>query len=328
MDLPPSSSVAQLRAERACFDGTLLAALAYGALLMLYMQLVQVLLIRPKRGRTFWAIVTYSAFMFPLATLDIAGMFKFSEMSYVDNRNYSGGPAAFYRDRSSEAVNVMGLVSGTILPWIGDLLMLYRLLVVWNCKCWVSVIPILVHLAKTAMSIPLLIAYIRPLDPKWKLVVDDYATAYYSLNVAFNIFVAFMICARFYMMRRKLETVMGGLHAAFYTSTVTMFVESGGFFTVWATAYLVLRSRGTVVREVFLLPYTHILSITRMLIILRMAENRAWSKDLVAATDRGVLDWQVSSTHSVPLHDIPGSSMTSFNNKTLPRKFQGDAAMM
>jgi hypothetical protein len=71
-------------------------------------------------------------------------------------------------------------------------------------------------------------------------------------------------------------------------------------------------------------------SITRMLIILRMAQDQAWSKDLVAATDRGVLDWQVSSTHSVPLHDIPATSisMSSFNTKILPRKFQDDAALM
>lgn len=77
---------------------------------MLYMQLVQVLLIRPKRGRSFWAIIAYAAVMFPLATLDIAGVFKFSEMSYVDHRNYPGGPAAFHKNHASEAVNVMGLV--------------------------------------------------------------------------------------------------------------------------------------------------------------------------------------------------------------------------
>lgn len=76
---------------------------------MLYMQLVQVLLIRPKRGRMFWAIIAYSAVMFPLATLDVAGLFKFSELSYVDHRNYKGGPTAFHKDRASEAVNVMGL---------------------------------------------------------------------------------------------------------------------------------------------------------------------------------------------------------------------------
>jgi hypothetical protein len=81
-----------------------------GALLMLYTQLVQVLLIRPKRGRTFWGIVGYSVVMLPLATLSVAGLLKFSEMSYIDNRNYPGGPAAFHKAYMSDTINVMGLV--------------------------------------------------------------------------------------------------------------------------------------------------------------------------------------------------------------------------
>lgn len=61
-----------------------------------------------------------------------------------------------------------------------------------------------------------------------------------------------------------------------------------------------------------------------MLIILRIAQDRAWSKDLVTATTRGVLDWQVSSTHSVPLHDDPSGSLT-LTNRTIPRKLQEDS---
>ncbi|KAF8982170.1 hypothetical protein BDQ17DRAFT_1438014 [Cyathus striatus] len=40
--------------EAACFDGVLLATLAYGALLMLHFQFLQSLMARPKRGRVFW----------------------------------------------------------------------------------------------------------------------------------------------------------------------------------------------------------------------------------------------------------------------------------
>jgi hypothetical protein len=40
-----------------------------------------------------------------------------------------------------------------------------------------------------------------------------------------------------------------------------------------------------------------------MLIILKMAQNKAWCRDIVSAADEGVLDWQVTSTHSVRLED-------------------------
>lgn len=78
-----------------------------GALLMLYIQLTQVLLRKPKRGCTFWAIVTYSSLLFPLATLAIVGMFKFDERLYIDNRTFSGGPIAFRRVYMSDPFNMM-----------------------------------------------------------------------------------------------------------------------------------------------------------------------------------------------------------------------------
>ncbi|GLB39844.1 hypothetical protein LshimejAT787_0703540 [Lyophyllum shimeji] len=322
---PVGVSAHDLQAERACFYGVLLATLAYGALSMLYIQLIQVLLARPKRGQSFWALIAYSSSLFPLATLAIAAVFKFSEMSYIENRNYPGGPYAFYRAYSSDYVNVLGEVSGTVFPWVADILMLSRLFVVWNHKWWILPCPVVVYVAKLAISIPLLIALIRQYDMGWVSRLSSFGISYYSLTMAFNIYVTAMICLRLHTMRSKLEAVAGKLHASFYTSGITIFVESGGFFTLWITVYVIVRSRGNFVQDIFLLPYLFTLGITRMLVVLRMAQDRAWSRDLVTAADRGVLEWQISSTHSVPLHDIPSSAaMATYNHKSLPRKFQDD----
>lgn len=68
-----------------------------------------------------------------------------------------------------------------------------------------------------------------------------------------------MISARIYMMRKRVESVMGKLHADFYTSPVTIFVESGAFFTVWAITNVIVSARNSDRKEIFLLPYTYIL---------------------------------------------------------------------
>ncbi|KAG6864267.1 hypothetical protein C0991_010985 [Blastosporella zonata] len=167
------------------------------------------------------------------------------------------------------------------------------------------------------MSIPLLITQTRPSDTSWGAKSAVYSTAFYSLCVSLNLFVSIAISIRLYWMRQKVETIMGKLHASFYTGFVTIIVESGAFFTIWGLTYVILMSRDSVAKDTFLLPYTHVLAITRMLIVLRMAQDRAWSKQLVTATTGGILDWQVSSTHSIPLHDVPASSISS-----LPRKYQ------
>lgn len=193
--------------------------------------------------------------------------------------------------------------------------------------------PTLTADVNSAISVPFLVAQISPRSPISH--VAAIGISYHSLTLAFNIYVSFMIWFQISSMRKHLETVSGRLHASLYTSIVTMFIESGSFFTIWITVYLALLARGSFVRYVFLLPYIYTLvralwinrivryfsnksaqGITRMFIILRMAQDRAWSKDLVMATSRGVLEWQVSSTRSVPLHDASRQdSMTSFTNK-------------
>jgi len=315
---PSGASSEDLRAERADFDGVLLAALAYGALLMLYIQLTQVVLRKPKRGYTFCAIVAYSSLLFPLATLAIVGMFKFDERSYIDNRNYPGGSIAFRRAYMSDVFNIMCQFCVTLFPWFADLLMLYRILVIWNYRWWIIILPFLTYFAKLATSIPLLISQMNPNNAKWVSRYSTYATSYYSVTVAFNVIATAMICLRLHMMRRKLEAVLGRLGASLYTSTSTKFVESGAFFTFWSIIYLILRTRGSFAQDVFLYPYIHVLGITRMLIIFRMAQDQAWSKDIVMASARGVMDWQVSSTHSVPLHDI--TSVSSLDKVVLQRQ--------
>lgn len=54
-----------------------------------------------------------------------------------------------------------------------------------------------------------------------------------------------------------------------------------------------------------------------MLIILRMAQDRAWSKEIITAADTGVLDWEVSSMNSVALNN----GMTG-GHGNLPKMFQ------
>ena len=53
---------------------------------------------------------------------------------------------------------------------------------------------------------------------------------------------------------------------------------------------------------------------------MRIARDRAWSKDIISAAIDGELEWQISSTRSIPLHNVP-EPPTSPSQLTLPRKF-------
>ncbi|KAG6819845.1 hypothetical protein H0H93_008048 [Arthromyces matolae] len=305
--------------DRALFNGFLVSTLAYGALVMLYTQLTQVLLSRPKRGNMYWSIVAYSTLLFCLATIAIGGGLKFAEIIFVENRTSPGGPMNYYNDNLTNNIHIMSQVGVTLVPWFGDIMMLYRLYVVYNSNRLIVVLPSLLYVARVAMSIPLLISQTRSVNTVWATKTLLYSTTFYSLCVSLNLFVSFAIAVRLFWARPKVEAIMGKLHASFYTGFVTIIVESGALFTIWGLTYVILMSRGSNARDTFLLPYTHVLAITRMLIVLRMAQDRAWSKELASATVGGVMDWQVSSTHSIPLHDVPPSTVSM---NSLPRKYQ------
>jgi len=305
------------KANMAVFDGMMLASLGYGAMVMLYIQVTQVLMRRPKRGRLFWFIVFYSTALFPLTTIAFIGKFRFMEKMYVDLE--ASDAAKYIANNATEWSNVMSQICVTLVPWFGDVLILYRLMVIWNYKWSLVIFPTIVYLARVAMSIPLLISQIRNVpEPD----ADKFGLVFYVLCVTLNLTCTSLISLRLFMMRHKAERVLGSLQASLYNSSTTMFVESGALFTFWGLTYLIMLIHGSWAQNIFLQPYSYVIALTRMLIILRMAQDRAWSKDLIMAADTGVLDWEVSSVNSSSLNMAKPSQGLE---QTLPKKFREDA---
>ncbi|KAH9475897.1 hypothetical protein JR316_0011458 [Psilocybe cubensis] len=310
-------SSSTIRANKACFEGLVLQALAYGALVMLYIQITQVLVRRPKRNRMFWLITFYSTALFPLATFAFIGKLIFMEKMYVGSPGEIIDSKAYYGVHCGEWANVISQVCITMIPWIGDLLMLYRLMVVWNYKWVLLIVPGGLYITRFGMAFPHLLTMIRTNPDK-----DLYGFIFYGLCVGLNTMVTIMICVRLFMMRHKAEMVLGNLQASLYNSCISIFVESGAFFSLWSLVYLSLRAKNSWAQDIFFQPYSFILALTRMLIILRMAQDRAWTREIITAADNGILDWEVSSVNSLPTNvSKPTDEMT----QKLPNKFREDS---
>lgn len=216
---------------------------------------------------------------------------------------------------AKQRISIIGAVCSTLLPWVADILMFFRLLMLSHRKWWITIYPALSYLSKTVLSIPLLVLQTKT---DGSSIMATFGISYYALTVSFNLYMTVVICCLILSMRKRLEAVSSRLHTSFYTSFSTLFVESGAFFSLWITVYLILRL-GNNSQEVFLEGNVYCLGITRILVVLRMMQDRAWSKDLVVASNRGVLEWKVSSTHSLPLHEnsSQGCSMVSIH-KNVP----------
>jgi hypothetical protein len=69
---------------------------------------------------------------------------------------------------------------------------------------------------------------------------------------AFNIVASITLFIRLYTLRAMVEQVMGKVPAMMYNSPATLFVETGTFYCLWITCYLVLVCRSSFVQDVFL----------------------------------------------------------------------------
>ncbi len=114
------------RSNQANFDGMIMCGLAYGAcieelshstpsnqrwiqtigaMIMLYIQVTQVMLRRPKRsGNTFWFIIAYSTILFPLTTIAFGGKFRFAETLYLTlaESNTPGIIDSYWQEHSTD----------------------------------------------------------------------------------------------------------------------------------------------------------------------------------------------------------------------------------
>lgn len=82
-----------------------------------------IFLTQKVKSRQTWILLTYISVMFILGTLYVASSSKSAELTFIDDRNFPGGPAAFEIVNFSIPINFMGSVVFVIANWLADALM-------------------------------------------------------------------------------------------------------------------------------------------------------------------------------------------------------------
>ncbi|TFK35070.1 hypothetical protein BDQ12DRAFT_688752 [Crucibulum laeve] len=285
---PPGESAADLWVERSNLDGVVLAGVTYGVLFTIAVQCIQLLYqSRIHDGKTARPLLVYTVLMLALATTGFGCNAKFNEMTYIDFRNFPGGPNAFTVTFYSIPVNMAGFACYVIMSWIADGLVLYRFILIWNYNYWMLPIPALIYLGSIAMSVSLMVAMSRPEASFWSLAAVNFGIAYWSLSIALNVLLTLLIAGRLLMFRRKITSVLGAEHSKTYTSVMSMIVESASLYSIWGLVFIISYARGSPFQNIVLPPLGQVQGIAPLLIILRVAQGRAWSRETVAATTSG-----------------------------------------
>ncbi|KAJ7744019.1 hypothetical protein DFH07DRAFT_978699 [Mycena maculata] len=295
---PPGEDGFDLWVERSNLDGVLLAGVAYG---ILFTITVQTLLMFLRRGRNQipWGLVTYSVFMFILASIGLGGNAKFNEMTFIDDRNIPGGPNAFTEEFFTTPVNLMAFVAYILMSWLADGLVLWRFTLIWNYQYWLSVFPVLMFLGSVTSSLALIVTTVTT-NPVLAEKSVQFGIAYWSLSISLNIVLTMSIVGRLLFVRRHAH---GTGHTAQYVSIAAMLIESAALYAIWSTVFLICYVRQSPLENILLPAQGQIQGIAPLLILFRVAQGRAWSQHTLDTTTQGG-----GRSRGIPLSDFAATS--------------------
>jgi len=160
----PNEPASTVLAEEAWLQGALVAAVAYGVLLVLFYQCFYLLLKQTRRSnfkaKVPFLLIVFLIFM--LGTFFTGSNFKFTQQAFIEDRNYPGGPNAYENLPSAN----LGTISYVILQWLCDALLLWRYMMIYKgciVPAWILMTPpIIVYLGSFGMHKSQVMLTLRP----------------------------------------------------------------------------------------------------------------------------------------------------------------------
>ncbi|KZP26917.1 hypothetical protein FIBSPDRAFT_818838 [Athelia psychrophila] len=284
---PPGEDAATLWLERSALDGTFVECVAYGMLLLLFVQCCHVLLRRDRfRESPRWGLLAYTTAIFTLATIALGSSLKWNELVFIDQRNYPGGPSTFSSAYWNYWVTMMSSSCFIVLNWFADALLIYRFYIICSLGYWSLVPPLMMYVASIVTSILVLVFTVRADSGFSSEDVIRVGTAYWSLTVSLNVIITMMICFHLLRSRRKVRAIFGDEHGELYTRVTTMFVESAALYSIWGIMLVIAVGRGdSGMRNIFQGAIGHVQGIATLLIVVRVGQGRSYTTR-ASASDR------------------------------------------
>lgn len=111
-----------------------------------------------------------------------------------------------------------------------------------------------------------------------------YGTAYYTISLGVNVILTALIIARLLAYRRTHLAHLPPAHAQQYLSLAALIVESAALYSAFAIAFLVSYAMNAPINQIWLGFASGAQPIATYLIIYRVADGTAWTKDTMDQT--------------------------------------------
>ncbi|KAJ3505428.1 hypothetical protein NLJ89_g7423 [Agrocybe chaxingu] len=269
----PDVPASQIFEEKTWLQGSFLSAIAYGVVVTLFFLNLSLLLERLKKDPSSWrtsswrqqnlALIAYVGVMFVLSTLTVASQAEMTQLGFIVNRNFPGGPAAFQNIMFSIPISRIGNVCFSLMNWFANCVLLWRCIVIYKTSTLsitkVIAAPVIMLLASfgtfissSSPQIPnhlqvtgviYLTQISRPGSSPW--ATETFTLIYGLISLSLNIILTVMIVVRLYLHRRRVVRAIGARHASQYTSIIAMLIESAFVLDVVVIWFIVAFALGS-----------------------------------------------------------------------------------
>lgn len=278
-------------AEKMSFAGFLIGAICYGIVIVLFFQCMIALLNsanRKKEGIK-WGLVAHTFFMFSFVTIYTAASLALQSISYIDNREFPGGggsppgPLGYQLSNGFLGISVVQSVVFFLNGWLADGLLLHRCYVTYCGNYWAIAFPSVMFLASVAMGIAFL--YQGSLHADLDLSSVSFGVPYYSISLSLNVILTLMIVGRLILHSKNFQNAMGptAKTGGLYKAIVTILIESCALYAITYLLFMAPWAAGSSVGNAFFPILVEVQVISPYLIILRVANRKAFTGNAVVS---------------------------------------------
>ncbi|TCD68582.1 hypothetical protein EIP91_010371 [Steccherinum ochraceum] len=269
---PLNETASQIHVDEATLIGYDIVFCAYGVHVTLFFICLNMLWSQRKaRPRQTYTWIAYIVLLFILGSLANGINMKVNVLMFVNNRDYPGGPTAYDKATFSVPINLICTSACILGAWLQDALLLYRFYVILRATWWMMVVPTCLYIA----------SIVEPGSNLWQHSSINLSLAYWSTSIATNIVLTILIVGSLVRMRFQMRQVMGHDTRVPYLSISAMLVESAGLYTAFGIAFLIPYARNLTINLVFFSLLRQVQYISPLLIILRVAQGRALTRETV-----------------------------------------------
>ncbi|PPQ93529.1 hypothetical protein CVT25_005361 [Psilocybe cyanescens] len=259
-----------------------------------------------KEKKFSWFYQVYITVLFILASTNIACNVRFSELSWIDERNFPGGPSAFIELEDNLPVHIIGDAAANAIT-----LMIYRCYIICQGKWYIVIVPILALVASTVLSILRTISAAQPASSLFAQNSVRFGLPYWALSMSLNMLVTSIIVTRLWMARRSFKSALDHEQLSMYTGIAAMLIESALPYSVVSLILIILYGKGNTAEILFIPLLPHVQCIAPELIIIRVRMGQAWSRTtLSAASPVSPMKFASNaSSTSAPVLDVSGGKI-------------------